>query len=94
MPDFGQCRPGDDEAVHVGIVVDHQAAVPRGVDVELHRVGAEHTRGAERREGILGHAGGRAAMCDDEGPAHAVSDMSAFLGEIQSFSRMISLRRA
>ena len=80
-------------ATRDGLVVMHdEGAVRRGMDVELHGVGAQRPRGPERGKRVFELAGRRAAVRDDERPPRPplphLSRLSAFFGSIQpgSFS--------
>ncbi len=71
------------------VVMDDEDAVRRSVDVELHGVGPQGTRGAEGRERVLDLARRCAAVRDDEcPPLPHLRRLSALFGSIQpgSFS--------
>ena len=54
------------EALDVGVVVDHQGAVPGAVDVELHTVGTVLPGQGEGLQGVLPGPPGRAAVTEHE----------------------------
>src|SRR5207249_7090951 len=71
------------------VMVHDERAVRRGVHVQLHGVGAQLRRGAERGKRVLDLAGGGAAVRNDERPGRThLSKLSAFFASIQpdSFS--------
>src|SRR5436190_4833589 len=93
--DFRSRGSRDVPAAHDFVVVDDQGAVLRGVDVELHAVGAPRRRGAEGGERVLQLVPRRAAVRDDQRPGHCwLSSVSAFLGSIQSGSFSMSCTSA
>ena len=68
---FGPGQQADrPEARDVGVVVDHDGAVPGRVDVELHAVGVQHDRAPEGRAGVLVLVAGGTTVGDHTGTSH------------------------
>src|SRR6266487_4312173 len=96
-PDVRGRGSRDVPAAHGFVMVDDQGAVLRGVDVELHAVGAPRGRPAEGGERVLQLVPRRPAVRDDQRPGGGhcwLSSVSAFLGSIQSGSFSMSCTRA
>ena len=66
LGDLGPGQVAEDPGGRVGVVADHQLAVGRAVDVELHAVGTQLDRPRHRRKGVLGRLPVGAAMGEHE----------------------------
>src|SRR4029078_8453836 len=65
LPGFAEGKASDGaDAGNVRVVVNHDAAVPGGVDVQLNTVRVEHDRSPEGGSGIFVFVAGSAAMGD------------------------------
>ena len=71
LPGFRPREQADgSESGNLGVVMHHDRAVPRRVDIELDTIGVQHDRPAEGRARVLVFVPGGPTVGDDAGTSH------------------------